>query len=384
MEEQTNGFTDGDNPRKLASELIIGKNHWLIKCRWWYTFFVAIFFWLYKYFGEALYREYRDIALIVFMLVLGNLIFIFALRRHTRHLSGEDNGEPLFKLASLQLDFDLVALSLLVYFSGGFESPLNVLYIFFVMISTFLIYHEKAFRSTVTAMVLVVVIFFSQKGVEVSSAKVTSLVAFIVIIFFSYLVAAYLSQNLKDNEEKLQQLLKKFRELSVTDGLTNLYNQTHFFLLLNLQFERARRYNSTFSVIIFDVDNFKNYNDNNGHIQGSDTLRRIGALMKDVFRSSDILAKYGGDEFVILLPNSDKVGAFLGAERLRETVENEAFPGRELQPMGKVTVSLGVGSFPEHGNNTEELLDKADKALYAAKNSGRNKTVIYSEDMEDD
>jgi diguanylate cyclase (GGDEF)-like protein len=259
-----------------------------------------------------------------------------------------------------------------------------VLFIFYILIATFLFYHEKAFKNTVTAMVLVAVIFFTNEGLIVSSEKLTAMIGFNAILLVAYLIAAYLSRNLKENEEKLRELLAKFRELSVTDGLTDLYNQSHFFLLLNLQLERSRRYGNAFSLILFDVDQFKNYNDTNGHIAGSDALRRVALLMKKVFRASDMLAKYGGDEFVVILPNSDKIGAFLGAERIREMVENEAFIGGGNQPMGKVTLSLGIASYPEHGSTTKEILEKADKAMYFAKQTGRNKTVIYSQDLEED
>ena len=105
--------------------------------------------------------------------------------------------------------------------------------------------------------------------------------------------------------------------------------------------------------------------------------------MRDVFRLSGILAKYGGDEFVVILPQTDKVGAFLAADRLRESVEQEPFIGREKQPHGKITISLGVSSYPSHGSTAEEILDKADKALYYAKETGKNRTVIYSDEMDE-
>jgi len=285
-------------------------------------------------------------------------------------------------MAVLQLDFDLLALSLLVFYSDGFNSPTIVLYIFYIVIATFLIHHRKALRNTLTAIVLVVVLFFSSEGLVVTSGKLTSLMGFNLILLFAFFISSYLSRNLKKNEQKIHQLLDKTRELSVTDGLTNLYNQTHFFLLLKLQLEKSRRYNSFFSLVMFDVDNFKNYNDNNGHLKGSEALSRVGDLMRDVFRASDVLAKYGGDEFVIILPNSDKVGTFLAADRLRESVEEEHFDGGEHQPLGKITLSLGIASYPEHALTIEELMDKADKALYEAKKNGRNKTMIYNPEME--
>lgn len=383
MEKKKDMFSIEDEPQKLAIELIIGKNRWLTRIRWLYTFFIFIFFITYNYISGSVSIHYRDIALIVFLSILGNLIFTFALNRHLRLSSEAVNHETLSSLASIQLDFDLVILSLLVFFSGGFESPVIILFVFYIMVATFLIYHKKAFKNTLTAMILVVVIFFTNEGLVVSLKKLTSMIAFIVILLFAYLISAYLSRNLRENERQLQELLEKFREQSVNDRLTDLYNQAHFFLLLNLQVERAKRYKRTFSLIMLDVDDFKNYNDTNGHLAGSGALRKIGGLMKKVFRSSDVLCRYGGDEYVIILPNSDKVGAFLGAERIRETVENEYFEGGEHQSMGKVTLSLGISTYPEHGPDTRELIDKADKALYVAKNTGRNKTVIYSEDLEE-
>jgi diguanylate cyclase (GGDEF)-like protein len=384
MQKKKERFLNDDEPQKLATDLIIGKNRWLTRIRWFYTNFILIFFISYNYITGSVSIHYRDMALIVALSIIGNIIFTFALNRHVK-LSLEDvNRETLSSLASIQLDFDLVILSLLVFLSGGIESPIIVLFIFYIMLSTFLIHHKKAFKNTVTAMILVVVIFFANEGLIISLKKLTTMIAFNVILLFAYLISAYLSRNLRENEKKLQELLEKFRELSVNDRLTDLYNQAHFFLLLNLQLERAKRYKNTFSIIIFDVDNFKDYNDTNGHIAGSEALRKVGRLMKKVFRSSDVLCRYGGDEYVVILPNSDHVGAFLGAERIRETVENEHFKGGEHQPLGKVTLSLGISSYPEHGTGTKDLLNKADKALYIAKNTGRNKTVIYTEDLEEE
>jgi diguanylate cyclase (GGDEF)-like protein len=314
--------------------------------------------------------------------VLGNIIFILALKRGLKYPSKEKDYALFTSMAFQQLDFDLVVLSLLVFFSKGFDSPVLVMYIFYIMVGTFLIHHNKAIKNTITAMVLVVVIFCTNEGFIFSVEKLATMVAFNVILLFAYFISAYLSKNLRENEEKIRGLLQKTQEMSVTDGLTNLYNQTYFFLLFRLQLKKSRRYHTCLSLIMFDVDHFKNYNDNNGHLKGSQVLRQVADIMRSCFRSSDVLAKYGGDEFVVILPGSDKVGAFLAADRLRELVEAEPFEGREKQPLGKITLSLGISSYPEQGSTLEELLDRADKALYSAKKAGRNKTVLYSEDLE--
>jgi diguanylate cyclase (GGDEF)-like protein len=372
------------NPHGFAIELMAGKNSWLTIIRWIYTFFILTFFFFYNYFSKDVLIGYRILGLILGLSVLGNIIFILALKRGLKFPSDKYDFKLYTSMAAVQMDFDLVILFLLAFFSGGFDSPVMILFIFYIMVATFLIDHKKAFRSTITAMILVVVIFFSgsDEGLIFSSERLTTLIAFNIILLFAFFISGYLSRNLKENEKKLRDLLQKTSKMSVTDGLTNLYNQTHFFLLLKLQLDKSRRYRTSFSLILFDVDNFKKYNDNNGHLKGSAALRRIAQLMRQAFRSSDMLAKYGGDEFVIILPDSDKIGAFLAADRLRDVVEKEPFAGGHLQPSGKVTLSLGIAGYPEHGQTVKELLDRADKALYSAKKAGRNRTAIYDKDME--
>ena len=370
------------DPHVLAIELIVGKNIWLTKIRWLYLVIISLFFVLYNLIADKVYISLRNFYLILGLAVFVNLTFIISIKIRLKQPIKKLEYKPLFSLASLQLDFDLVVLSLLIFFSGGFVSPVTVLFIFYVMISTFFTHYKKAFRNTLTAIVLIVVIFFKDEGLIVSSEKLTAMIGFNIILLFSFFISAYLTKNLGKNEKVLQELLKKTRELSVTDGLTGLYNQSHFFKLLDLELKKSEKHRLVFSLIMFDVDNFKNYNDNNGHIRGSEALNKIGTLMRKVFRLSDMLAKYGGDEFVVILPQTDKVGAFLAADRLRETVEQESFVGREKQPQGCITLSIGVASYPTHGSTAEEILDRADKALYFAKESGKNKTILYSESIE--
>lgn len=382
MQKENQNVHEVDDPQQLATDLVISKNRWLTKGRFFYTLFIFVFFIIYAYVSGVVDIRIREILLIVSLSMLGNLLFSLILKRNLNFSPVEAN-RALTSLTVLQVDFDLVVLGLLIFFCGGFESPLLVFFVYYIVMTTFLVEHKKALKNTLAAIIVVAVIFLIDRSLNLSSKEITALVGFSSILLFTYLVSAYLSQHLRENEEKIHELLEKFREQSVTDGLTGLYNQTHFFLLFNLQIERARRYHAAFSIIIFDVDHFKNYNDLNGHIAGSATLRKVGQLMQDVFRASDILAKYGGDEFVIILPNSDQIGAFLGAERLREIIEHTVFEGGEKQPLGKITLSIGIASYPEHGTTTTEILAKADKAMYVAKQTGRNKTVIYSPELEE-
>ena len=283
-------------------------------------------------------------------------------------------------LLPLQLDFDLVFLSCLVYFSGGLASPLHVLFILYVVLSTFMLPTGKSIRNTLLALVLVATIMLlPDPDPDILQNQLTLLVTFSTLLVFTFLISSYLARGLHRSEEIMTGNLQKARLLSITDGLTGLYNQSHFFEMLDQETHKARRYNQYYSLIIFDVDNFKNFNDQNGHSLGSETLKRIGVIVRKIFRTTDLQVKYGGDEFVIILPQTDKVGAYLAAERIRETVEQEKFPGAEKQPAGHLSLSLGIAAFPEHGDKGEAILEKADKALYMSKKAGRNRTTIYSD-----
>ena len=228
--------------------------------------------------------------------------------------------------------------------------------------------------------VIVSAIFFSDKAFDLPK-RIADMISYDVILMLAYFISSHLSKNLRENREILQELLKKTRDLSIKDGLTGLYNQTHFFQMLEDHLKKAKRYNEVFSLLLFDVDNFKNYNDNNGHINGSAALKRVGYIVAETFRTFDIAARYGGDEYVIFLPNTDKIGAFLAGDRLRDRISKSKFPGMEKQPQGSVTISMGIASFPEDADTRELILDKADKALYLSKESGRNKVTLYKEEL---
>jgi diguanylate cyclase (GGDEF)-like protein len=371
------------HPDVLALRHMFGKNHWLIRIRWIYPVFIMAFFLAYLFLVRRSLITPRD-ALLVFLLpVIVNFLFWLDIRKKEKQAERPPTYDELVRRVSLQIDFDLAALSLTVFFSGGLASPIIAMIIVYIMISTFLVDYHKALRNTLAAMILLLAIAVLQEGGGFfAGPQVMRLLTFYFMFIFSYFVSGYLSKNLRSNEELLQELLRQTRELSISDGLTGLYNQMHFFELLDRETKNSQRHGQSYTLIIFDVDHFKNFNDSNGHLRGSETLKDIAAVMKKKFRSTDLLAKYGGDEFVIILPQTDKVGAYLAAERLRESVEKQPFPGAETQPQKKITISIGLASYPEHGLSDEEILNHADKALYFAKESGRNRTIIYSETIE--
>jgi len=179
---------------------------------------------------------------------------------------------------------------------------------------------------------------------------------------------------------------KKLEELVVRDGLTNLYNHRYFQERTEEEVSRANRYNLVLSLVFFDLDYFKNYNDTNGHINGDQALIKVAEILRNSMRKSDvvarvrktdIVARYGGEEFVVLLPETSKDGAKVMAERLRKVIESQEFTGEDKLPGGKLTISAGIASFPDDASTRTELIEKADQACYHAKASGRNTVCLY-------
>jgi len=174
-------------------------------------------------------------------------------------------------------------------------------------------------------------------------------------------------------------LYQKMEQISITDGLTGLYNYRYFKKRLEDEILRAQRYNHFLSLILFDVDHFKNYNDTLGHPAGDTALKTIARILKSTIRNSDIAVRYGGEEFCVILPEEDIKDAHNFAERLRKKIEAHPFQKEEVQPGGKFTISLGVASFPENARSMRALIDKTDAALYDAKHQGRNRTCLIQQ-----
>ena len=163
---------------------------------------------------------------------------------------------------------------------------------------------------------------------------------------------------------------ERTQTLSITDGLTGAYNYRFLIDALKKEIGLAQRFREVFSIIMIDVDGLKEYNDIHGHLGGSEVIRQVAKVAFTNIRAIDMLCKYGGDEFVVLLPRTPKDGAAVVAERLRHLIETHRFPGEEIT--GKITASFGIASHPIDGVTVEDLIASADKALYRAKRYGRN------------
>jgi diguanylate cyclase (GGDEF)-like protein len=178
------------------------------------------------------------------------------------------------------------------------------------------------------------------------------------------------------NSQHLQQANQQLEHLSCTDRLTQLQNRGHWEECLKQEYKRIQRTGVVSSLVIFDIDHFKNINDSYGHQAGDDVIRATARQLMDTQRDTDISGRYGGEEFVIILIDTHEDGAFDFAERLRKIIE--ALTVEYDQNMIKYTVSLGIAEYSSELKNYNEWLERADRALYEAKNTGRNRSFLYS------
>jgi len=170
---------------------------------------------------------------------------------------------------------------------------------------------------------------------------------------------------------------EEIKNLSLTDEMTKLHNYRSFISRLKEEVNRAKRNQSQVSLVILDIDHFKNYNDTLGHQAGDEALREVGKVLRKTVRDEDIVSRYGGEEFCVIFPGiGDEENANLG-ERIRQKIEAHKFYKEKVQPVGQLTISLGGSTYPDDASEIHGLIQKADEALYQAKHLGRNQIQIY-------
>ena len=179
--------------------------------------------------------------------------------------------------------------------------------------------------------------------------------------------------NKLDVIKKINFMYSQTRYLSLTDALTGLYNRRHFNAELEREFMRSKRYGGDLCIAIIDIDFFKKINDTYGHLCGDYVLKEVAYLILENFRKTDMVFRYGGEEFVVLMTETSLENSLIPLERLRKTIENNNF----IFKGEKIKVTISIGAETNHTESTEEFLNNADKALYQAKQSGRNQTVLF-------
>jgi diguanylate cyclase (GGDEF)-like protein len=262
-------------------------------------------------------------------------------------------------------------ITFILWHTGKIESPLLNLYLLVIITSGL----TMGKLTTFLILVLITAVYI-YLGHPVFAETTFSLQNFgrLMTIFTPYLLIAYLTTMLSAD---LQYARRMFKHLSETDDMTGLNNIRAFNSILELEIKKSTRYQRTFSILMIDADNLKEINDRYGHEAGDRLIKAMANTIQGCMRESDILARYGGDEFIALLPETDLQHALEAGERIRTAVENTAFDmnGQQI----KSTVSIGIASFPHQAGNTIELLRKTDRALYASKHAGRNRVSVFTE-----
>ena len=185
---------------------------------------------------------------------------------------------------------------------------------------------------------------------------------------------AYQTSIAMDNAK----LFERMQEMAITDSLTGLYNRRYFYMVLDNEFERAKRYQTPLSLIMMDIDHFKKVNDEFGHLVGDDVLRAVSEICMKLLRQSDNMFRYGGEEFMIILPGTKQEEALNVAERIRSTIEEAVIKTKKGNV--KITLSIGVSEYGESHSELSEFIESADRTMYEAKKAGRNCVRVFSKD----
>jgi diguanylate cyclase (GGDEF)-like protein/putative nucleotidyltransferase with HDIG domain len=263
----------------------------------------------------------------------------------------------------LALCWGSTLITAVAYFSGSTPSPLVLFYLWvFLYASYFFSRREAALQIAYVGM--------SYGALLIARPPEDGIPAWWLVGMGTLLVAAVLIMTMRARAELL---IAQLYDAARTDPLTKLSNRRGFRELLDLEIERARRSERSMTVLLGDLDRFKDVNDHSGHHVGDAALQRVARLLQEGKRHLDMVARVGGEEFALILPDTEHDGAFALAERLRCAIREEF----AHDPVG-VTISIGLATFPDHGETAASLLRAADEALYAAKDSGRNRTVNHS------
>jgi diguanylate cyclase (GGDEF)-like protein len=176
-------------------------------------------------------------------------------------------------------------------------------------------------------------------------------------------------------------IYEKTRQETEVDELTRLFNFRYFSKAIDLEVCRSLRYRSPLSLVLFDADNFKHYNDTNGHMAGNKALKKLAVIIRRAVREVDVVARFGGEEFALLLPETNKQGAFTIAERICRAVAKTRFFNGKAQPAGCFSVSGGIATLHVDAEDSATLIKKADQALYQAKARGKNQVALYVNEL---
>lgn len=279
---------------------------------------------------------------------------------------------PLARHARVELAAEIAAmlvfLTVLLAQLGGLMSPLTSLYLL-PIVAAALTLGKRAAAAVVAAVALAYVVLAAVEGGSAAltpafaTAAAGTLAPFALVAFSTALLA-----------ESIDTARQRIRALSERDEPTGLYNMRAFKLLAASEHDGAERVGLSYGLVMVDIERLKAVNETHGHDAGNRAIELVGATLTRLTRSTDIVARYGGDEFIVLLPETASAGAEIVANHIRERVEAAVLTTRD-RPVS-TSVSIGVASYPEHASDLESVMERADQALYASKSGGRNRVTV--------
>lgn len=269
----------------------------------------------------------------------------------------------------------LLYITVAVWLTGKIGSPLVSLYYLAIVVAAVTLDMKTAFIEVFfITLACLVMAFFADTSLGLSSFNPS----LFLIQLFPFWLVAYLTSMLAKEVFNAKQ---KLEHLSQTDGLTGLWNMRMFSIMADREFLRVSRTGKPFSIVMLDADNLKPVNDVHGHQAGSKLIWHMAKMIKSNLRVTDLVARYGGDEFVLLLSETEPAYGHMVAERIRTTVENTPLVLENGETV-KVTMSLGIASYPRDDETIQGVMSKADEALYASKRNGKNRCTVYTPEEE--
>lgn len=287
-------------------------------------------------------------------------------------LKSSDRRNSIFSLAVYS---DIIFVTVFSYQSGGINSDMYIVFIF--IIGYFGI--NNNFTKTISVSIFSIIIysiscfFFAHRNLE-DFNFIRLIIRDIFIVLIAYGIAIILGEV-----KKFDEMHKREFKLARTDKLTGLANRHYFDQKLNEEAEYALRSGNPLNILLFDLDNFKKFNDSYGHVWGDKLLALFSDIIKQNIRKSDIPVRYGGEEFLILVRDLDEHAAMGVGDRIRRQLEKQKIYVGNDDERKRVTVSCGVAQYPKHSPNIKEVVDLADKALYNAKENGKNVVISYND-----
>ncbi len=342
----------------------------IIKMRWLLIMGSPLMFWIFKL--QTLQTLWQ---ITFFMIIYNSWLHYFAYRHeHTKM------HQYLYSI------IDLLYVSSLYYLGFGKQVDFHQFYYFLILVLGIRFGMHNYYGLVVLIGLIYLFVSLISNQLMNSGADIIRILGQVTyFIIFGVLTSFLLLRERVQQEEKellITQLKAAYEqlylhnvhveEMAITDPLTGVYNYRFFSQRLNQEIEMARRYRRQLSLIILDIDKFKDFNDSYGHPAGDKALKEVTTVFKDNIRDLDILARYGGEEFLILLPEAGTEESFMVAERIRQAVENHAIKMDDESPMLYITVSGGIATYPEDAETADKLLKIADNVLYEGKNKGRN------------